>query len=132
MKVRQDFVTNSSSSSFLLARKGEFSEKQKEAIIRFVEENLLGSPVPAEEEEFQDFLRENYLEEHEDGYYVDEIYDVPKQMRKIIRRGETPLYGDVSFDCADDTLATLYYSLWSAIEEADPERFRMIKADLSY
>lgn len=42
MKVRTDFVTNSSSSSFILARKAELSEKQKEAIVEFVVERMLG------------------------------------------------------------------------------------------
>ena len=43
MKIRCDFVTNSSSSSFILARKGGLSDRQKEAIIRVVERNYLGS-----------------------------------------------------------------------------------------
>ena len=45
MKIRTDFVANSSSSSFILARKGALTEQQKAAIIAYVEENLLGQRV---------------------------------------------------------------------------------------
>ncbi len=53
MKVRNDFVTNSSS-SFILARKPGVNDKQKEAIIQYVENHLFGeeilSPDSSEEE----------------------------------------------------------------------------------
>ena len=56
MKIRTDFVANSSSSSFILARKGALTEQQKAAIIAYVEENLLGQRVETLEQlrEFAD------------------------------------------------------------------------------
>jgi len=53
MKIRTDYVTNSSSSSFILARKEELSEAQKEAVLGYVARKMLGNAIltPSSSEE---------------------------------------------------------------------------------
>ena len=66
MKIRTDYVTNSSSSSFILARKEELSEAQKEAVLGYVARKMLGNTIltpSSSEEEIQETFDDFYISE---------------------------------------------------------------------
>lgn len=117
-------MTNSSSSSFILAQKGEFSEKQKEAIVKYVMENMLGElflTPESPEDEIQKAFEKNYIDE-----------DRQKEIRQALAEKKTVRYGWVDFECCDYAYGNLFSKLWEAIEESDADNFSAIDGDLRY
>ncbi|MBQ2986354.1 MAG: hypothetical protein IJE23_02600 [Tyzzerella sp.] len=124
MKIRTDFVTNSSSSSFILARKDSLSELQRQVIVEYVENEFLGRKVLTPQSTEKD------IEEWLDGVYIND--DELEEIRKALKEGKTIYSEWISFEDADWNYARLFERLWKKLEETEKESFVIIDGDLSY
>lgn len=132
MKIRLDYVTNSSSSSYIIARKEKLSEKQKEAILEFVENAMLGNGGEIRtKEELDQFFMDEYYEDVNDEDFEDSYnYEKYKNALDAINRGLTVYTGWVSFEC-DASEADLLAPLWDKLSKLDDD-FVEIDTDLDY
>lgn len=127
MKIRTDFVTNSSSSNFILGINKELTDKQKDAIIKYVTEKMLGDIVASTEEELQEYSRD-YLD-------VFGVTDVEKHnvevMKDALESGKVIREGSVNFEDAH-SIKKVFQGLWKVLAEADSKSIDLIDTSLDY
>ncbi len=123
MKIRTDFVANSSSSSFVLARKGALNEKQKAAVIAYIEENLLGRRVESMEQ-LQQFAEENGFREDSELF---------QESREYLEKGYVISGDTIDFECMfGEEYVCVLENIWRILEENGEGNFVGVDTDLSY
>ena len=126
MKVRNDFVTNSSSSSFILARNGEMNEKQKTEILKYVEKEFFGKVVLSPQstpEEIKSVFEDSYEFEDE---------EMQLQVKKMLKEGKSIHCDWVSFEECEYHYASIFEDIWEIMEKNGDGNFVTLEDDLSY
>ena len=124
MKVRNDFVTNSSSSSFVLARTGEMNEKQKEEILQYLEKKIFGEKILSPDNT-EDEIKKTFEEQYIEGA-------IQEEARNALKEGKSIYSGFVSFEECEYNYRSFFEDIWAIMEEHGEGDFVGIDDDLRY
>lgn len=126
MRVRTDYVTNSSSSSFILAKSSEMNDKQKTEILKYIEKAFFGRDLltpKSNEKEIEKVFNDEYEFEDE---------ETQQKVRELLKEGKTITQGWVVFDECEYHYASVFEDIWEIMEKYGDGNFVAIDADLSY
>ena len=131
MKIRIDFITNSSSSSFILARKGKFTEEQKNAVMDYIIDQMLGEKILAYDDvkSSEAEIEAKVAKLAETDYWVGEMQD---EIKEALKSGKDIYMGTVDHERADGYYCDLFEDIWRILEEKSNGNFEAIQDDLSY
>lgn len=137
MKIRNGFVTNSSSSSFIISSINgvELTNKQKDALVEFVLEHLFGKVIltpKSTPEEIHEYFVEADIDEEADQW-DDTAKSKRERVLALLKSGKSLREGIISYEDgnAEYELTNIYKGVWKAVME-NGDNFKLLGGDIRY